>query len=110
MHFRDIILPPVDVVAALIDSYFDGVHWYMLVLHDEGSFRERVKWVVAMDPRVRSSSNTNFLVLHFPKTYISALDVISVKAQFPLTPIRYNCCINVLLFYNLGYVKFYKSL
>lgn len=35
-------LPPVAVVDALLDTYFDAVHWFMLILH-ENSFREQAR-------------------------------------------------------------------
>ncbi|CZR62330.1 uncharacterized protein PAC_12227 [Phialocephala subalpina] len=55
-------LPPVEVIEALIDSYFDTVHWFMFILH-EGSFRQRAKPIISLGPHFRRGSDADFALL-----------------------------------------------
>jgi hypothetical protein len=60
--FLESLLPPADVVEALINSYFDTVHWFMFILH-EGSFRQQARQFIAQGPQIKTGSDADFATL-----------------------------------------------
>ncbi|RDL41519.1 Uncharacterized protein BP5553_01498 [Venustampulla echinocandica] len=55
-------LPPAAVVEALIDSYFDTVHWFMFILH-ENSFREQARRIIAKASSDLTAEDAEFITL-----------------------------------------------
>jgi hypothetical protein len=69
-------LPPKPVVRALIDSYFETVHWFMLVVH-EISFREDVERIASQPLDLLRSYNVE------QQDFISLLMmVVAMGAQY----------------------------
>ncbi|OBT74448.1 hypothetical protein VF21_06579 [Pseudogymnoascus sp. 05NY08] len=55
-------LPPAAVVEALLDTYFDAVHWFMFILH-ENSFREQARRTMDMASSDLTAEDAEFRTL-----------------------------------------------
>ncbi|OBT51972.1 hypothetical protein VE04_07369 [Pseudogymnoascus sp. 24MN13] len=55
-------LPPAVVVEALLDTYFDAVHWFMFILH-ESSFREQARRIMEKASSDRTAEDAEFTTL-----------------------------------------------
>jgi hypothetical protein len=55
-------LPPAAVVEALLDTYFDAVHWFMFILH-ENSFREQARRVIEKSSSDLTADDAEFTTL-----------------------------------------------
>ena len=71
--FLNVLLPPDQVVEALVDSYFDTVHWFMFILH-EPSFRSRTKYILSLGSQMKTLEDADFAAL--------LLMVIALGAQY----------------------------
>jgi len=69
----EVHFPPRPVADALIDSYFDTVHWFMFITH-EPSFRQRADRVLSLGSQMTTTSDADFASL--------LLMVITLGAQY----------------------------
>lgn len=70
------LLPPRDAASVLVDTYFDRVHWFMLIFHQE-DFRKR--WTALYDTPLGSVSGTTATNPGFISTF---LVVIAISLQY----------------------------
>jgi Fungal specific transcription factor domain len=69
----EVHFPPRPVAGALIDSYFDTVHWFMFIIH-EPSFRQRADRILSLGSQMMTTSDADFAAL--------LLMVIALGAQY----------------------------